>query len=323
MHAKSFQSVVRNTDDDDDDDANDEKLSVSSHTSEFEPDPEQEPELTLYDNSTMVLIQSKITSNSNSTNATELKQMKSIAAKKLYASPPSFQNDWYNTTSCHKPIPYPILGTHDLTRVINVGMPKCGSTSLTRIFTEAHEAFPGGTSHWGCGPNGKCGLCIKNAIEKGKAPLASCGNFDAFMQMDLADNPLDICVFPQIQYLDEIYKENPTATLILAFRNHVTKWVKSIANWKSRAHGPFQDRIANLCEFPNIGFTKSMGGTEEDLIGLACNHVKQVRHFVHDHPTLSLVEIDIDDPNTGNYLATLFPVNSEHWGNENKNPNSH
>jgi hypothetical protein len=249
--------------------------------------------------------------------------MKSIAAKKLYASPPSFQNDWYNTTSCHKPIPYPILGTHDLTRVINVGMPKCGSTSLTRIFTEAHEAFPGGTSHWGCGPNGKCGLCIKNAIEKGKAPLASCGNFDAFMQMDLADNPLDICVFPQIQYLDEIYKENPTATLILAFRNHVTKWVKSVANWKSRAHGPFQDRIANLCEFPNIGFTKSMGGTEEDLIGLACNHVKQVRHFVHDHPTLSLVEIDIDDPNTGNYLATLFPVNSEHWGNENKNPNSH
>ena len=66
-----------------------------------------------------------------------------------------------------------------------------------------------------------------------------------------------------------------------------------------------------------------MGGTEEDLIGLACNHVKQVRQFVHDHPTLSLVEIDIDDPNTGNYLATLFPVNSEHWGNENKNPNSH
>ena len=24
------------------------------------------------------------------------------------------------------------------------------------------------------GPDGKCGICIKNAIEKGKAPLASC-----------------------------------------------------------------------------------------------------------------------------------------------------
>jgi hypothetical protein len=60
---------------------------------------------------------------------------------------------------------------------------------------------------------------MKLAVQNGTLPLQSCGNFQAFMQMDRDT------FFPQVELLDEIHEENPNATFILMFRN-MSDWFR-------------------------------------------------------------------------------------------------
>lgn len=128
---------------------------------------------------------------------------------------------------------------------INVGMPKMGSTSLHKVsYANNHmehtsvsfdrfddilnyntlscyvilpQYFCCGnhtSSHWECGKGkGLCADCMKNAAASGLKPLESCGNFQAFMQMDKDS------FFPQIELLEQIHNESPNATFLLMFRN--------------------------------------------------------------------------------------------------------
>lgn len=99
---------------------------------------------------------------------------------------------------------------------INVGMPKMGSTSLQNYFCCGNYT----SSHWECGKGkGLCADCMKNAVLSGSPPLKSCGNFDAFMQMDRDT------FFPQVELLQQIHEESPNATFLLMFRN-MTEWYR-------------------------------------------------------------------------------------------------
>ena len=135
------------------------------------------------------------------------------------------------TLSCFEPNPHPISQHEQVPadRLINVGFPKVGSTSMQSFFNN----ITGGASHWTCNPtpmqySGYCGLCIKKALQNDKPPLTTCGNFTVFAQLDYTSGE---CIYPQIQYLDELYKENPTATLLLPFRN-VSRWITSLRSWE-------------------------------------------------------------------------------------------
>ncbi len=136
-----------------------------------------------------------------------------------------------------------------------------------------------------------------------------------------------MCIFPPIQYLNELYNDSPNATWLLPFRN-VTKWIDSLYRWGA-PNKRLKDRIATNCDLPEVGFfykndndndnaTKGENKTNEDFITLFCNHVQQIRGFVNAHPTLSLVEFSIEDPKAGEYLASLLPgVDSTGWGQAN------
>lgn len=217
-------------------------------------------------------------------------------------------DDW-SEANCFEPLRKTILGTHDLSRILNLGLPKCGSTSLSALFKKSgfHRA------DWYCSGGYKyCGTCMKQNLDNNKTMLDHCGNYTVFTQMDY--NLKGMCIFPQIMYLDELYAEAPDATWILPFRN-VTKWVSSVTHWYD-----MRDRFSTWCDFPQLNFTKSdTSKTDGDFVQLFCSHVKHVRQFVKAHPSLSLVEFSIEDSGAGEFLANVFPVNSTYWGQENKN----
>jgi len=219
---------------------------------------------------------------------------------------------WINH-NCLEPLQKPIIGTHDLSRILNVGMPKCGSNSLQVFFEEDFK-----TKHFkSCGKgNSYCGYCIQNYVQKKMPPLANCGNYTVLTQMDRPGE--DNCVFPQISYLKELYQEAPNATWILPFRN-ATGWIRSVNNWSNLRY-----RFAMSCDFSKYGINKGdlkkiNDKDDKNMVSLLCNHVKHIRKFVYYHPSLTLIEFSIEDPNAGNILATYFPVNASRWGKMNVN----
>ena len=156
---------------------------------------------------------------------------------------------------------------------------------------------------------------MQQAINKSLPPLASCGNYAAYTQMDGTGG--GGCVFPQISYLNEIYDEDPSAVFLLPFRN-VTDWIRSISNWNRPT---LRQRMTDYCEFPEYNFTFGMGKEDGEMEDLYCKHVQLIRQFVSHRPNLTLVEYSIDGEGVGDYLASLLPhmkLNGSNYGHTNK-----
>lgn len=190
------------------------------------------------------------------------------------------------------------------TPIILVGMPKTGTSTIHSFFVRSGYR----SSHFHCINKLYCGLCIKVAIEQGKPPLQTCGDYEVWTQMDVEN--LGQCYFPQIHNLDVLHQEAPNATFILTHRN-MTHWARSVTNWV----GNVRSMAARL--------TKCKGGPKsrypKDLIEWHNEHIQRIRDFVHSHPSHTLVEIDIEDPNAGEIMAQRFGPASPatNWGHEN------
>ncbi len=275
-----------------------------------------------------------------------------------------------NDDECFRPRSKPILGTSSTqpqknisSRIINVGFPKVGSASISKLFQLSGFS----NSHYICQSSNLdqegqaddndieskfCGPCFeKNLHEEQQKQqrrrqeedqtysntartsststraissiLSNCGNYTVYTELNYLEDGR--CIFPQVQYLNELYRDASDATWILPFRN-VTAWVKSVTGWRN-----MKLRLLHNCTFPDLGFPSSRSRSRTvsipaltdfegdlDLINLYCNHVKQIRQFVDEHPTLSLVEFSIEDPYVGTYLANIFPgVNATGWGQTN------
>ena len=226
---------------------------------------------------------------------------------------------------CLKPFPQPILGVNDLKRILVMGMPKCGTSSLKYLFQKSlgPRLGPAQVSHWMCGSKKHCGPCMHAAVAKNDdiGILKACGNFRVFTQMDFTEQ-MDgngTCIFPQMDYMDRLYQDSPNATWILPFRN-TTDWLQSVMNWGTNETnlGIRFERKCGWTEFTSENKTKIK--QEEEVVQFICNHVKNVRQFVKDHPSLSLIEFDIYDEKAGEYLAETIPfLKASYWGQRNIN----
>ena len=296
-------------------------------------------------------------------------------------------NDPYAAVGCLEgrlPSFFVIPGTTKPTRVLNVGMPKSGSSSAHFLFQQAGYS----SSHWKCSKTildrllrrkvKHCGRCIQHAVEKGQHIFDSCGNFDAYTQMDYAmkksrgndddeyqyddhnenddhndnddadhnddqnDNDQTYCIFPQITLLKELHRDAPNATWIMPVRN-VSHWVRSITSWKIQADNggslSMRERFG-YCDFTAAGLdfngpalsrastssSSSMSSSslvpEAQLKQLYCDHIVQVRRFVASHPSLTLLEFNLEHPNateTGLFLQRHLPfVQATDWGHHNQ-----
>lgn len=102
--------------------------------------------------------------------------------------------------------------------ILNVGMPKCGSTTLYEYFLCAGW----NVSH------SQTGLEMMKLVNQGNPSalrLSDAPILDAYAQMDYNRKPP--CAYPQIQFLDEIHMEYPDATFVLLFRP-VEDWIDSV-----------------------------------------------------------------------------------------------
>jgi hypothetical protein len=213
--------------------------------------------------------------------------------------------------------------------VLNVGMPKCGSTTLYSFF----QCVRFQVSHWSRNNlesqnfrQDYEGLCMRDAARVGLPPLATCaGNKDALMQMDFASpfgsakfckkKNRDNCFFPQLSLLEEIHAESPNATFVMNFRP-IRDWVHSVRGWTD-----FMKRFQK-CHLPNLprGFPENLDdrkGVEESMTQFFCSHVLHVRQFVELHPSHALIELDLyDTEGTASVMDALFASSSSAGKNE-------
>lgn len=215
---------------------------------------------------------------------------------------------------------------------LNMGMPRVGTNSLYQFF------LCGGykANLWRTERHGHTGLCMRDAQKQGHPILESCSSWwsgskaelennlskpsdqddqqaDAFIQMDVAIDE-NKCLFPQMQFLDQLHEEAPNATFILMFQP-VRKWAHDLVDWNPTSETfrgkSFAERLQD-CDLPGLPY--GTGGTIEELEQWFCDHVTRVRQFVADHPSHKLIELDIrDDYTNTKVMSQLFGTQESCW----------
>ncbi|KAL7533738.1 hypothetical protein ACHAXR_005414 [Thalassiosira sp. AJA248-18] len=139
--------------------------------------------------------------------------------------------------------------------------------------------------------------------------------YEVWGQMDLTVPDRGQCHMPQIQYLQEIHDEAPTATFIMNKRN-VTNWINSMRNWKSIKNWNLRKALSErFVGCRNV--TLLNASDDQSLEKYFVDHVQRVRDFVDRNPTHTLVEVDIEDPNAGCMVSELFGIDSKCWKQKN------
>lgn len=202
---------------------------------------------------------------------------------------------------------------------LNLGMPKCGTTSQMDFFRCAGYK----ATHSILKDNSHQGLCMRDASRAGLKPLETCTQgTDALTEMDshsafgipyqlggYKSNAMrDDCFFPQLSLLEQMHEDDPNATFLLAFRP-IEDWVDSAMNW---ADG-FGIEEFSTCDLPNSprgvpDLSLPKEDTYAHMAQFICSHVIHVRNFVEAHPTHALIEYDLyDKPTTASFLGQIFP----------------
>jgi hypothetical protein len=123
--------------------------------------------------------------------------------------------------------------------------------------------------------------------------------------------------YPQIEFINEIHEESPNATFVLMFRD-ISDWYQSLSHWWM---GGAKKHLNEVIERVNItGLPPGKGKNETEIGEWFCSHVQNIRHFVELHPTHTLIEVSLYDPDAGSKLGALFGVNGTCWGHHNRSP---
>lgn len=191
--------------------------------------------------------------------------------------------------------------------LLNVGMPKSGSTTLYNFFLCSGIR----SSH---SQNGA--KMMENVNQGSSRPLRETqkSEMQAYMQLD---TNYDQCAYPQIQFLDELHQEYPNATLILMMRP-VDEWIRSARTWTDLTIR-WRD-----CQLPGLICTGDLDSegrarcTDENLRHWWCAHVRHIRNFVKHYPSHQLLEFDLyNSAQTSELLSKLFDAKRSCWGHSN------
>jgi hypothetical protein len=150
---------------------------------------------------------------------------------------------------------------------------------------------------------------MEAAKKKNLPVLQSCGNYSAYAQMD--NGSLNNCFWPQLSALDEIHQEAPNATFVFLFRD-VDSWIRSFTNFRG-------GRLLRAFKRCRSKVPYNEGTKPEQLKQFVCNSVNHARNFVAAHPSHQLLEIVLDDPETGNIVSKVFGIDAGCWGAHNIN----
>jgi hypothetical protein len=216
------------------------------------------------------------------------------------------------------------------TPIIVMGLPKAGTTSIGMFFAcgfgSKHQHR---VSHYDChvkksrleyqnhGAGKACGTVMYNNMVTPTRPRPASifhqiDFFDVYSEIDMIQSK--VVVLPQVMFITDIYDAYPNATWILNLRDPI-EWLQSIDNSGLRSKF-VQSRIFHrkFGELKKAG----VGGRDEEMYDFYHVQGQFVRDFVNIHPSIHLVEVEIDKADAGERMEGLFGIHKECWSKSNK-----
>lgn len=102
------------------------------------------------------------------------------------------------------------------------------------------------------------------------------------------------------QFVEQIYENYPNATWILNLREP-HDWLKSIDRWQD-----LRKRFTDNPYTPTL--PRGKGGDDQDMISFYQAQAQRIRDFVNTHPSITLVEVQIDDSTAGQVMEDAFGI---------------
>ncbi|KAG7374316.1 hypothetical protein IV203_013411 [Nitzschia inconspicua] len=114
--------------------------------------------------------------------------------------------------------------------------------------------------------------------------------------------------------LESMYRFHPNMTIVLAVRNS-TEWVESVNKFYNLGY-----LLKTTCRRPGYfeRWPKHQNVTDRDLQTFYEWQVEYVRQFSKDHPSITYIEIQLEDPGNGVILEDHIGIPAKCWGHSNK-----
>ena len=113
------------------------------------------------------------------------------------------------------------------------------------------------------------------------------------------------------EFVNEIHQHFRNATWILNLRNP-RAWLNSVDRSKD-----LRQRFIDHRALPD--FPAGKGEKDEEMIEFYELQAQRIRDFVKEHPSHTLVEVQIDSPEAGQVMEDAFGIPRKCWGNKNVN----
>jgi hypothetical protein len=192
--------------------------------------------------------------------------------------------------------------------VISLNFPKSATLTMRQYFK-----CGGVTSIHTSTQQGRIGICMMENLLADNPPMQSCDTHKRqgdpkkigfISDIGLQGPP---CFYSSLHDggLEAIAKHYPTSTMLLVTRNS-TSWYNSIKKW-----GTLLNRWKTVCKFDGsyhseqVQFWNDMYDSESPEVywsNFYNAHTQKIREFAMNHPSLTYVEVQLEDPKMGELL---------------------
>ena len=154
--------------------------------------------------------------------------------------------------------------------------------------------------------------CVHDNVKFRKPFFQGCGNADIWS--DIGYENKERCYHPSLSSLQAIYDSYPRATFLHIVRD-VPSWLESVRTfgngWIAKSWKKCKSFDAT---FPLGRGTKNYTRVLEKFYE---EHTLQIRRFANSHPTLTYVEVHLDDLGAGLKLEQATGISHTCWGHAN------
>ena len=196
-------------------------------------------------------------------------------------------------------------------KIVNLGLPKSGTTTLG----EALKAAGLSVADWKIRPGqaklrGFVGKLMYDGYFDGGDPLALMPDFDAYSEIDIVRNGLNL--WPQCDFglLDAIRKHHPGARFILTHREPYAL-ADSMRRWSNLG-------TRRLPKHAIPGLPEGYGDTTKQRVQWAEGHYEALTQFFENDP--NFLEFTIADPDARVKISAFLGRELPWWGHLNANP---
>jgi hypothetical protein len=201
-------------------------------------------------------------------------------------------------------------------KIVNLGLPKSGTTTLGEALKRAGLNVADWRIRRGQSTNDRLGrafvgkLMYRGYFETGD-PLALMEEFDAFTEIEIVRDGLNL--WPQTDWglLDAIRKHHPGTRFILSWRDPL-RHSGSMARWSNLG----RHRLPSAAV---PGLPEGYGGNDAERVRWIEGHGAFCRKVFDGDP--DFLDYDIEDPDAQAKISDFLGIELPWWGTANQNEN--